>query len=58
MPRHYVIIVHGMGVQKENVTAYEVIHRFAEVRKGKKLTYRNLLPPSLSSQSVLSGMGH
>ncbi|MEP6934985.1 MAG: hypothetical protein ABI988_13765, partial [Nitrospirota bacterium] len=57
-PRHYVIVVHGMGVQKESVTAYEVIHRFAEVRKGQNLTYRNLLPPSLSSQSVLSGMGH
>lgn len=57
-PRHYVVVVHGMGVQKESVTAYEVIHRFAEVRKGKNLTYRNLLPPSLSSQSVLSGMGH
>jgi hypothetical protein len=58
-PRHYVIVVHGMGVQKESVTAYEVIHRFAEVRQGKTSpTYRNLLPPSLSSQSVLSGMGH
>ena len=57
-PRHYIIVVHGMGVQKESVTAYEVIHRFAEVRKGQNLTYRNLLPPSLSSQSVLSGMGH
>ena len=57
-PRHYVIVVHGMGVQKESVTAYEVIHRFAEVRQGQDLTYRNLLPSNLSSQSVLSGKGH
>ena len=57
-PRHYVIVVHGMGVQKENVTAYEVIHRFAEVRQGTTVPYRNLLPPSLSSQSVRSEGGH
>jgi len=60
-PRHYVIVVHGMGVQKESETAFEVIHRFAEVRNGQnsnKPTYRNLLPPTLSSQSVLAGKGH
>lgn len=56
--RHYVIVVHGMGVQKESETAFEVIHRFAEVRNGQPITYRNLLPPTLSSQSVLSGKGH
>jgi hypothetical protein len=62
MARHYVIVVHGMGVQRESETAYEVIHRFAEVRKGldpdSHITYRNLLPTSLSSQTVLAGKGH
>lgn len=60
--RHYVIVVHGMGVQRESETAYEVIHRFAEARKGldpdSHITYRNLLPTSLSSQTVLAGKGH
>lgn len=60
--RHYVIVVHGMGVQRESETAYEVIHRFAEVRKSldpdSHITYRNLLPTSLSSQTVLAGKGH
>ena len=58
--RHYVIVVHGIGEQKQNTTAPEVVHRFAEVRQEKPAGYyRNLLPSYLSAQSVRrGGMGH
>ena len=58
--RHYVIVVHGIGEQKLNETTTEVVHRFAEVRRGETAgSYGNLLPSYLSAQSVRrSGMGH
>ena len=62
-PRHYIIVVHGMGEQKHNETAPEVVQRFAEVRhkdkKDKIIQYRHLLPANLSGQSIRRrGMGH
>ena len=59
-PRHYVIVVHGIGEQKENETATEVVHRFAEARHPKEgIQYENLLPSYLSAQSIRrGGMGH
>jgi hypothetical protein len=59
-PRHYIIVVHGIGEQKLNQTATEVVHRFAEVRQKKPAGYyKNLLPSYLSAQSVRrGGMGH
>ncbi len=59
-PRHYVIVVHGIGEQKQNATAYEVVHRFAEIRQGKSPGYyRSLLPATLSTQSIRRrGTGH
>ena len=58
--RHYIIVVHGIGEQKQNETATEVVHRFAEVRQEKPAGYyKNLLPSYLSAQSVRrGGMGH
>lgn len=64
MSRHYIIVVHGMGEQNQNATAYEVVHLFAEIRQDKKhptgnATYANFLPAHLSTQSVRSqGKGH
>ncbi|MFQ5882139.1 MAG: hypothetical protein ACE5I9_06670 [Candidatus Methylomirabilales bacterium] len=64
-PRHYIIVVHGMGEQKQNATAPEVVHRFAEVRwkdrhpDEKARQYQNLLPANLSGQSIRRrGTGH
>ncbi|MEE9187229.1 MAG: hypothetical protein V3U10_04245 [Bacteroidota bacterium] len=59
-PRRYVIVVHGIGEQKANETATEVVHRFAEVRQRKPGGYfKNLLPSYLSAQSVRrGGTGH
>ena len=55
-PRHYVIVVHGIGEQKVNETATEVVHRFAEVRHpNRAIRYENLLPSYLSAQSVRRG---
>ncbi len=63
--RHYIIVVHGIGEQKINQTATEVVHRFAEVRwkdrhpNAKSRQYQNLLPADLSGQSVRRrGAGH
>lgn len=59
-PRHYVIVVHGIGEQKVNETATAVVHRFAEARHPKEgIQYENLLPSYLSAQSIRrGGMGH
>ena len=59
-PRHYVIVVHGIGEQKVNETTTEVVHRFAEVRHDKQADYyKNLLPSYLSALSVRrGGTGH
>ena len=59
-PRHYIIVVHGIGEQKLNETTTPVVHRFAEARKEKaKSHFKNLLPSYLSAQSVQqSGKGH
>ena len=59
-PRHYVIVVHGIGEQKENETATAVVHRFAEARHPEEgIQYENLLPSYLSAQSIRrGGMGH
>lgn len=63
MSRHYIVVVHGMGEQKLNATAYEVVHRFAEIRQDQKhqgnAHYANFLAAHLSTQSVrLEGEGH
>ncbi len=56
--RHYVIVVHGIGEQKINQTATEVVHRFAEVRQRQPAGhYKNLLPADLSGQSVRRRQG-
>jgi hypothetical protein len=64
-PRHYIIVVHGIGEQKLNQTATEVVHRFAEVRWKDRhpnvdpRKYQILLPADLSGQSVRRrGAGH
>jgi len=59
-PRHYVIVVHGIGEQKVNETTTEVVHRFAEVRHDEQADYyKNLLPSYLSALSVRrGGTGH
>ncbi|WP_454062708.1 hypothetical protein [Candidatus Nitrospira salsa] len=51
---HYIVTVHGIGEQAENVTSVEVVQRFAEARQKKSvpLSYRSLLPANLSSYSV------
>lgn len=63
--RHYIIVVHGIGEQKLNQTATEVVHRFAEVRWKDRpenpdpRNYQVLLPADLSGQSVRRrGAGH
>lgn len=51
-PRHYVIVVHGIGEQRINETAVDVIHRFAEIRQPQLPPHlRVLLPPHLSAQT-------
>ena len=59
-PRHYIIVVHGIGEQKINETTTPVVHRFAEERQGKeKGHYKTLLPSYLSAQSIQQeGQGH
>jgi hypothetical protein len=54
-PRHYIIVVHGIGEQKINSTIPPVVQRFAEVRHKKRENFYNIIiPASLSSQSVRS----
>ena len=58
-PRHYIVVVHGIGEQRHNETTVEVVHRFAEVRKGDSPDLAGLMPADLSSQSIReSGGGH
>ena len=62
-PRHYIIVVHGIGEQKLNETTTPVVHRFSEARQKKEGGYfknfKNLLPAFLSAQSVRQGgKGH
>lgn len=53
-PRHYIIVVHGIGEQRHNETTVEVVNRFATARAKEKpiSSYEALLPGSLSSLSV------
>jgi hypothetical protein len=54
-PRHYIIVVHGMGEQKLNTTIPPFVHRFAEVRQKKsEKFYEIILPATQSSHSVRS----
>jgi hypothetical protein len=53
-PRHYIVVVHGIGEQKLNETIPPFVHRFAEVRQNKKDKYDIILPATQSSQSVRS----
>ena len=53
-PRHYVVVVHGIGEQKLNETIPPFVHRFAEVRQNKQDKYEIILPATQSSQSVRS----
>lgn len=55
--RHYIIVVHGIGEQRLNITATPVVHRFAEARGGDRGrdTYNCLVPAYLSAQSVRKG---
>jgi hypothetical protein len=53
-PRHYIVVVHGMGEQRHNETTVEVVHRFATARATNEpeSPYAALLPASLSSLSM------
>lgn len=53
-PRHYIIVVHGIGEQRYNETTVEVVHRFAEARShtGGPRPLAGLMPADLSSQSI------
>lgn len=53
-PRHYIIVVHGMGEQRHNENTVEVVNRFAtaRARAKPKSPYAALLPASLSSLSM------
>ncbi len=54
-PRHYLIVVHGMGEQKLNTTIPPFVHRFAEVRQKKcEKYYEIILPATQSSHSIRS----
>ena len=54
-PRHYIIVVHGIGEQKLNTTIPPLVHRFAEVRQKKnEKFYEIILPATQSSHSVRS----
>ncbi len=54
-PRHYIIVVHGIGEQKLNTTIPPLVHRFAEVRQKKSDNfYKVILPATQSSHSVRS----
>lgn len=60
-PRHYIIVVHGIGEQRHNETTVEVVNRFATARAKAKpgSPYAALLPGSLSSLSMRrKGGGH
>ncbi len=61
LPRHYIIVVHGIGEQRHNETTVEVVNRFATARAKEKppSPYAALLPGSLSSLSIRrKGGGH
>lgn len=61
LPRHYIIVVHGIGEQRHNETTVEVVNRFATARARAKpgSPYAALLPASLSSLSMRrKGGGH
>lgn len=53
-PRHYIVVVHGIGEQRHNETTVEVVNRFATARAKEKpgSPYAALLPGSLSSLSI------
>ena len=53
-PRHYIIVVHGIGEQRHNDTTVEVVNRFATARATPEpgSPYAGLLPASLSSLSM------
>lgn len=53
-PRHYIIVVHGIGEQRHNETTVEVVNRFAtaRARQTPASPYAGLLPGSLSSLSM------
>ena len=53
-PRHYIVVVHGIGEQRLNETIPPFVHRFAEVRQNKEEKYDIILPATQSSQSVRS----
>ncbi len=58
-PRHYIVVVHGIGEQRHNETTVEVVHRFAEARNAKSMNLAGLMPADLSSQSIReAGGGH
>lgn len=60
-PRHYIVVVHGMGEQRHNENTVEVVNRFATARANPKpeFAYAALLPGSLSSLSMRqNGRGH
>ena len=53
-PRHYVLVIHGIGEQQLNETAVAVALRFAEVRAGlrKPQELDRILRTHMSAQSV------
>ncbi len=53
-PRHYIVVVHGIGEQRHNEATVEVVNRFATARAKDKpqRPYAGLLPASLSSLSM------
>lgn len=53
-PRHYIIVVHGIGEQRHNETTVEVVNRFATARAKPtpEFPYAALLPGTLSSLSM------
>ncbi|MBN1929953.1 MAG: hypothetical protein JW764_10480 [Chlorobiaceae bacterium] len=63
--RHYIVVVHGMGEQKTNVTAPAVVERFAEARQrtadwkaSDSPDYGFIIPANLSEQTVrYAGIG-
>lgn len=63
--RQYIVVVHGMGEQKTNVTAPPVVERFGEARhrkpdsSTKAPAYNFIIPANLSGQTVRNdGIGH
>jgi hypothetical protein len=39
-PRHYIVVVHGMGEQRHNENTVEVVNRFATARANPKTRIR------------------